>query len=464
MERSPLAPQVRHARRLVLTAVSLCVLLAASTPMATAFDPTRPVNNKETPPPSTGDPGDGGGDPIPAPREKVALGVATPDGRSMAELDSFSASIGGRRPAIWVIWSQWGHPNQSAFPRTTADALRDRGVTPMIWWEPVNPTNLSDGTYSRYKIINAGTHDAYVRQYARDAKAFGGKVLLRFAHEINNNYFPWSINSFDNTPENFIAAWRRVHGIFQDEGATNVKFVWSVAKETCSGCNPYARVYPGDAWVDVMGFSAYNWGAAKQWISMHQSYQRVTQLLSEISSKPIMAAETASNSEGGDKAAWIRDGYLEVYEKLPRVRAIVYLNADLRDVGHPDWRIASPKAALAAYAEISAMTEFSAASPFSARTDTKATLGVKRKAGDGKPSAKTIRGKHQAKRATVKLSKGNLAGKSAKGDPRRKSKSRQGYQVSLPPRAPAPTPPPEEDPPEDPGSGASDGVEGAPEA
>jgi hypothetical protein len=296
------------------------------------------------------------------PARRIALGVATPDGRSLQELDRFSASI-GRRPAIWVIWSQWGLPSSQRFPSDIANGLAARNVTPMIWWEPIDPRHRSDGTYARHRNITAGKHDDYIRQYARDARAFGRTVLLRFAHEANGKYFPWSVTRFDNSPSTFIAAWRHVRTIFRQENATNVKFVWSVAKQRCEGgCNPYTAVYPGDAYVDIVGLSAHNWGTMKKWVSMYESTRRAAGLLRQITRRPLIVAESGSSPLGGDKAAWIREGYREVYRKLPAIRAIVYLNADLRDVGHPDWRIGNPTRALRAYAAVAASAEFSVTS------------------------------------------------------------------------------------------------------
>ena len=91
---------------------------------------------------------------------------------------------------------------------------------------------------------------------------------------------------------------------------------------------------------------------------MLKGFTRVVEQLSDISSKPVIAVEAASNGDGGDKAAWIREGYRAVYRELPEVVAIVYLDADLRVLGHPGWRLASPAAALAEYAEIAALPRF----------------------------------------------------------------------------------------------------------
>lgn len=401
---------------MLLVAASLCLLMVATTlPMTAEYDPSRPSSSTGkggSQPPGDGGGGGGdtgGGDAI----RKVALGLATPLA-SIADLDALTASI-GKKPAIWVLWSQWGSRDGKAFPTATAAALKDRNIQPMIWWEPVDPAQPMDPTYPRHKNISAGNHDPYIRQWARDARDFGGTVLLRFAHEINNNYFPWSINEFDNSPATFKDAWRHVVDIFREEGASNVKFVWSIVKKTCSGgCNPYTEVYPGDAYVDIMGFTAYNWGShpGKTWNPMYDSFRMVTRKLREVSDKPIMAAETASNGEGGDKAAWIRDGYRKVYAELPDVEAIVYLNADLRSVGHPDWRLASPAAALTAYAEIAALSKFDTRSPFGAGANKRAKTGDRtRKATKQQTAAAAPRNREP------KVRNGNAASDSSK-DPK----------------------------------------------
>jgi hypothetical protein len=290
----------------------------------------------------------------------IALGISIHNGHQIAELDAFTASIGGHTPASWSIWSQWGAAATRDFPTSVARAAKERGATPLIWWEPVNPADLSSPTYARHANIVAGMHDDYIRRYAQAARAFRSPVVLRLAHEGNGGQFPWGRTGFDNTAASYVEAWRHVHRIFREEDADNVRFLWSVAKQSCPGrCNPYAAYYPGDAYVDYMGFSSFNWGAQQdEWIPMLQGFTRVTELLSEIADKPVIAIETACNPEGGDKPAWIKEGYPAVRLALPEIVAIVYLNVDLRASGHPDWRLTSPPAALDAYADVAAMPEF----------------------------------------------------------------------------------------------------------
>lgn len=316
-----------------------------------AYDPTRPINDKS--------PGIGGDQGEPPTTRKVALGISMRGNRDMATLDGFTASNGGNKPALWSLWLQWGLPDTRDFPTQTANALRDRGVTPFLFWEPWDPRDEGSRAY-RYERIVAGDHDGYIRTFARDAKAFGGMLILRFAHEANGGYFPWVVGRTDNTVEQYLAAWRHIWTIFDQEGADNVKFLWSVAKEKCHRCNPYAPFYPGDQYVDYMGFSAFNWGAieGRTWQSMYDTMALVTNHLMSISNKPIIVAETGSNDVGGYKGGWIEDGYQEVYDKLPKIVAIMYLNYDLREVDHPDWSLSASGDGLAKYALISGMSRF----------------------------------------------------------------------------------------------------------
>jgi mannan endo-1,4-beta-mannosidase len=228
----------------------------------------------------------------------------------------------------------------------------------MIRWVPTDPGDPSDP--ARHANILAGQHDEYIRGFARDVKDFKNPVIIRFAHEANGSRFPWGVTGYDNTSASFVAAWQHVHAIFRDVGARNARFLWSVSKQSCSGgCNPYREFYPGDAYVDYIGFSSFNWGALRdEWIPMVEGYQRVTERLTEVSSKPIIVAETGCHPEGGDKAAWITEGYPAVYAALPAIAAVVYLDVDLRATDQPDWRLSSPPQALQAYASIAARPEF----------------------------------------------------------------------------------------------------------
>ncbi len=136
--------------------------------------------------------------------------------------------------------------------------------------------------------------------------------------------------------------------IFRQEGATNVRWVWS-PNIAYPGSTPFAQVYPGDAAVDWIGLDGYNFGTSQSWSQWTDfvgvfgpSYDGVTQM----SGKPLMIGETASSELGGDKAAWITHGLLtDVPKRFPRLRAIIWFDENKET----DWRINSSSTALAAF-------------------------------------------------------------------------------------------------------------------
>ena len=48
-----------------------------------------------------------------------------------------------------------------------------RKITPFIWWQPTDPANPAAGVYERHRNIISGKHDAYIRAWAKAAKAHG---------------------------------------------------------------------------------------------------------------------------------------------------------------------------------------------------------------------------------------------------------------------------------------------------
>ena len=318
-----------------------------------------------------------------AARERIALGVSSEFSTDLAAVDAFTASVGAK-PALWTLWSTWGdrggratcsrHIGSCAFPTTVARGLRAKGITPFIWWQPTDPVNPGAGVYERYQNIIKGKHDQYIRAWAQAAKAFGKPVIVRFAHEMNGDWFPWSLNKFkDNTPDRFKAAWRHIVTEFRQVGARNVKFLWS---PYLWGKGKYEVFYPGNDYVDYVGVTSLNWGGAR-WKSLPGLLERPMGALRKITrtsrnplGKPVLLPEVGSNHDTGDKAAWITSGYRSAYRKWPAIRAMVYFDYNTAAITdpykpHPDWRLVMPPdgSALRAYQSVASQKFFRASIP-----------------------------------------------------------------------------------------------------
>ncbi len=286
--------------------------------------------------------------PAPTPTAPLALGAyifGAP--QNAAQIDAFKNLVGAT-PAIVMWYEGWGSSAPSAFDPMSMNAVASRGAIPMVTWMPWDQTGGVDQPAFALRTIVAGSHDGYIRQWARDAAAWGKPMYLRFAHEMNGTWYPWSPGVNGNTSADYVAAWRHVHDIFQQEGATNVRWVWS-PNIVGSGAGPFTDMYPGDAYVDWVALDGYNWGPTQPysvWRSVADLFGYSYDVLTSITKKPVMIAETASTEVGGNKADWITQGLLtDVPARLPRVRAVIWFNENKEQ----DWRVDSSAASLSAF-------------------------------------------------------------------------------------------------------------------
>jgi hypothetical protein len=296
-------------------------------------------------------------------RSPMAIGVSQERGsRDPAAVRDFAAKA-GHMPASWTIWSNWGDPYSKHFPTSMARSLIGMGVTPMIWWQPARTLGSCD--FARHRVIANGRYDRYIKRWARDARSVGGKVIVRWAQEINGGYFPWGLKNGQcgNTISSYKAAWRHIVRLFRRVGATNVRFAWTVSNDPrCrpQPCNPYRRYFPGARFVHYAGFSSFNWGAYRgTWVTMADGVRRSYQKIRAITKKPIIVIELATNTGSQSKPEWIRRGYPEVYARFPGIKGVSYLNVDLRSIGHPDWSLNTPRPeAMEAYRDVATQSRF----------------------------------------------------------------------------------------------------------
>jgi beta-mannanase len=180
-------------------------------------------------------------------------------------------------------------------------------------------------------------------------------VFVRFAHEMNGNWYPWGWGIDGNTPAAFKAAWRHLVEIFRAAGATNVRWVWCPYASN-SHPNQYRRFYPGDQWVDWAGLDGFNWGTHSVWQSFTQIFAEPYERVARLTSRPIMIGEVGAAEAGGNKARWISRSFSRVLPRYSHVRALVWFDsADSR----ANFRVDSSEASLAAIRRVFANRLFS---------------------------------------------------------------------------------------------------------
>lgn len=242
-------------RRLADSSPPTAARLATVAPAGSPSDPCTPGGPPHGPlneaavhrtavPTSTSEPG-------------VYLGVWQPGvPEDMNALSDFERQI-GKHVAIVMLWND-SADDAGALDTQGLCAIAARGSVPLITWTPSDWRADADESPYQLDWIAAGALDGYFSGWAQQLASYGRPVLLRWAHEMNGNWYIWGRRD-GNSPAQYIAAWRHLHDLLVAAGATNVQWVWSpaVAEDAESAFEPY---YPGDAYVDWVALDGYNQG------------------------------------------------------------------------------------------------------------------------------------------------------------------------------------------------------------
>jgi hypothetical protein len=278
---------------------------------------------------------------------------------------AFAAGFGGSGLQITKLEKQLGAHLQIAssfrglgdvFPDAVQRAEAAAGHILLIAWD------LGDGPDSRFSTFNDGSHDGYLLKVAQKVAAFGKPVFIRPWAEMNADWSAFQPTADGSrpaggTPAEFIAAWRYLVTFFGSHGATNARWVFNPTTDTYAQTTDVRAIFPGPAWVDVLGLDGYNWGTggALRWQSFESIYRSQYQRLTALDpSAPVWVCEFASKepaeSDGApvdpdhSKATWYRQ--LLTSTDFAAIKALV-----LFDIAKErDWRISSDPGARAALA------------------------------------------------------------------------------------------------------------------
>ena len=281
------------------------------------------------------------------PVQRPVLGISAD---SIADLDRFIAAT-GTRPEVFDVFEQWSRDRP--LDRRLADSVTARGARLSVTWEPWDPdgSRTDQPGYTLASIID-GEHDAYIDLFAASIADLPYTVTVRLMHEMNGNWYPWAVGANGNQVAQFVPAWRHVHDRFAALGVTNVEWLWA-PNALYPGSAPLAPLYPGDAHVDGVGVSNYNWGEhshdgfATHWRTFDSLFDASIAELRSITDRPLWITEVGSSDRGGSKAAWVA-AMLRDVQRRPEIVGVIWFDHIDRGTG-VDWRIAPEPVAAAAW-------------------------------------------------------------------------------------------------------------------
>jgi Tfp pilus assembly protein PilE len=240
---------------------------------------------------------------------RLRFGVSEPNGPLSTQVDDVARLV-DEYPSIVATYKDWTQP----FNKTEVDAVYSDDAQAMITWEPFVAGAGVDQPNYQLKDITAGTHDAYIKTWTDSIAAtnYDKPIMIRFAHEMNGNWYPWSEQVNGNAAGDYKAAWNYVHGKFTAAGIQDkVDFVWS-PNIPYTGSTEFWKIYPGDATVDIVGIDGFNWGdtATFDWQDPWTVFGAGLWHARDVpTNKPILIGETGSapSQASYSQQKWIGD-------------------------------------------------------------------------------------------------------------------------------------------------------------
>jgi hypothetical protein len=221
---------------------------------------------------------------VPVPANAAYFGAwANPSGvpqPSPAQIEAFTETLEsqlGRTLRLHMHYYNWASGSAPSFPdqAMTYDATYNR--IPLVTWK------CGDSDANVYN----GNDDALLTATAQAVKAYKLPIFIRWYWEMN---LKPGANGQDclgsDGPGGYIKAWQHITALFRQQGATNVSWLWNPAGAAQDAdSKPY---YPGDAYVDWIGFDGYDKVGANTFPAIFSPFY------TEFNSnqKPILIAET----------------------------------------------------------------------------------------------------------------------------------------------------------------------------
>jgi len=229
------------------------------------------------------------------------------------------------------VYIPWGDQSQCYLPSQTVDSIYNNGSIPMVTWEPwqnlfaQNKINGADKKDLKVlnKVVN-GAYDAYLKKFSDQIKALNRPVYIRFAHEMDNPFYPWSVAG-GNTPDEYKAAWKYIHHYFSKNAVYNVIWVWSPWKSETMDA-----YFPGVQYVDWIGVTNLNYGqlySSAGWQSMEDLYKPFHQNPIFRSGLPVMLAEMGSLVSAGRQGEWFKSAF-KSKNKYPEIKGFLFFDSD----------------------------------------------------------------------------------------------------------------------------------------
>ena len=163
-----------------------------------------------------------------------------------------------------------------------------------------------DETYTMQRILN-GEFDIQLNEWFAKASVLGYPILCEFGTEVNGNWFPWNGQyagagttngygdpNYPDGPERFRDAYRHIIDLANANNANNITWFFHVDVHSIpeDEWNDITYYYPGDNYIDWLGFSAYGpYDSSAEMEYFSDLIALIYPKLTQLADKPIAVLE-----------------------------------------------------------------------------------------------------------------------------------------------------------------------------
>lgn len=260
------------------------------------------------------------------PTDQLAAGLYPPSQWAASDHLQSVSEASGKNLSMGGLWLNAHEPTDNIIHQL--DQVWLAGATPFVNihvdWPPV--------------ILLTGSLDTDIANFGAAigkwlALGEGRAVLLAPMPEMNGDWVPYGMD-----PARFGDAYRRFRSVASQAGAQG-RVRWVFAPNGWSTPpHEMADYYPGADVVDLVGFSAYNWGSGQTGFQWTAAPATLCNPLNEARGfareKPFLVAQTASATTGGDRGAWLASMF-DFLTDDPNAVGFLYFDIDKER----DWAI-----------------------------------------------------------------------------------------------------------------------------
>jgi len=226
--------------------------------------------------------------------------------------------------------------------RTFIRDAYDRGGVITLSWHLNNPltgkTAWDNKPGAVASILPGGEKNAlytiwldHVADFLSSLKGKNGEsipIILRLFHELNGGWFWWGKDQC--SPDEMKQLWRyTIHYLKNEKNIHNLLYAYNTDK--FSSGNEYLERYPGDKFIDILGFDIYQAGALKENTAFSGFFKRELDMIDSIaSSRHKVPALTEFGYNTIPDSTWWTNVFYPAIESHQIVYALAWRNADVK--------------------------------------------------------------------------------------------------------------------------------------